>query len=135
MIIYFLLDNFSDRVKEEIMRGRRSRSLRIRPDDLSILESFARGRQLPSFAVDRARIVLAVAEGASIESLASIMRYDPATIWRTCRRYEEGGLEKLLLNDPRLGRPQDISPSAACSNRGTGLLRTDRKRPPHHSLD
>lgn len=117
------------------MRGRRSRPLHIRPDDFSILESFARDRQLPSFAADRARIVLAVAEGTSIESLASIMRYDPATIWRVCRRYEEGGLKKLLLNDPRLGRPQDISPSAACPDRGTGLPGAARKRPPHHPLD
>lgn len=117
------------------MRGRRSRSLRIRPGDLSILEGIARGRQLPSFAVDRARIVLAVAEGASIESLATLMRYDPATIWRTCRRYEEGGLKKLLLNDPRPGHPQDISPSAACPDRGTGLFGTYRKRSPHHTLD
>ena len=117
------------------MRGRKSRSLPIRPDDLAILESVARGRQLPSFAVDRARIVLAVAAGASIDHLATLMRYDPATIWRTCRRYEEGGLKKLLVNDSRPGRPQDISPCAARSTCGIGLPGADRKWPPYHSLD
>lgn len=117
------------------MRGRRARALCISPDDRSMLESIARGRQLPSVVVDRARIVLAVAEGVSIENLASLMRYDPATIWRTCRRYEEGGLKKLLLSDPRLGRPQDISPSTTRADRGTGLSRANRKRSAHHALD
>ncbi len=117
------------------MRGRRARCLRINPHDLAILESVAHGRQLPSFAVDRARIVLAVAEGASIASLAALMRCDPATIWRTCRRYETGGLEKLLQNEPRTGRPQNISPSAACPARGAGLHGAHRTRFAHHALE
>jgi hypothetical protein len=116
------------------MRGRRARALRIKPNDLPILESVAHGRQLPSFAVDRARIVLAVAEGASIGSLAALMRCDPATIWRTSRRYEAGGLEKLFQNEPRSGRPQDISPSAARPDRGVGLHGANRTRSAHHSL-
>lgn len=117
------------------MRGRRSRFLCIRPNDVSILENVASSRQLPSFVVDRARIVLAVAQGTSTASLAALMRCDPATIWRTCRRYDEGGLEKLLFDGLRLGHPQDISPSTACSTRGVGLLGADRERSAHHSLD
>lgn len=117
------------------MRGRRARSLCIRPNDLAILESVAHARQLPSFAVDRARIVLAVAEGASIASLAALMRCDPATIWRACRRYETGALEKLFQNEPRPGRPQDISPSAARSDRGAGLHGADRTGSARHALE
>lgn len=96
------------------MRGRTARPLHIRPDDLSTLERVARGHQLPSFVVDRARIVLAVAEGMPIASLAALMRCDRTAIWRTCRRYEQGGINRLFFNEPRLGHPQDISPSAAC---------------------
>src|SRR5690348_16096750 len=35
---------------------------------------------------------------------------DRATVWRLCRRYEQGGLTRLLCDEPRPGRPQEISP-------------------------
>jgi hypothetical protein len=117
------------------MRGRKARSLHIRSEDLSTLERVAHGHQLPSFVVDRARIVLAVAEGMPIASLAALMRCDRTSIWRTCRRYEQGGIKRLFLNEPRLGRLQDISPSAARPDRGVGLSGADCKRAPHYALD
>ena len=66
--------------------------------------------------MERARIILAVAEGKPVEDLATYMYYDRSTIWRICRRYEEDGLEKLFFDEQRLGHPQDISPCAARSN-------------------
>src|SRR5438876_2802518 len=103
------------------MRGRKPRPLILASPDLPILQAVARSRRLAWFQVQHARIVLAVAAGEPIQSVASRMECDPATVWRVCRRYEQGGLQDLLLDDPRAGRPQEISPPPAGSDRRTGL--------------
>ncbi|HVS36216.1 MAG TPA: helix-turn-helix domain-containing protein [Gemmataceae bacterium] len=78
--------------------------------DIPILQAVARARRLDWFQVLYARIVLAVAGGEPVGWVASRMECDPATVWRLCRRYEQGGWRHLLLDAPRLGRPLEISP-------------------------
>src|SRR5436309_3408830 len=95
------------------MRGRRPAPLTIPGADLPILEAVARSRRLCWFHVRHARIVLAVAGGERVPDVASRRECDRAAVWRICRRYERGGLTKLLLDYPRLGRPQEISPRPA----------------------
>jgi hypothetical protein len=56
---------------------------------------------LPEYQVQRARIVLAVAEGDRIQHVAELMSCDEATVWRTCRRYEHAGLSGLLADGRR----------------------------------
>jgi Homeodomain-like domain len=80
-----------------MIRGRKSSVLKVASQDRPILEGIARSRRLPSFEVDRARIILDVSQGKSIEDLASLMRCHRVTIWRVCRRYDEGGLNRLLI--------------------------------------
>jgi hypothetical protein len=92
------------------MRGRKPRPLLITAPDHPILQAVARARHLAWFQVQHARIVLAVAHGESIQAVASRLECNPSTVWRVCRRYEQGGLEMLLLDDSRVGRPQEISP-------------------------
>src|SRR5205085_227863 len=91
------------------MRGRKPHPLTLAAADAPILHAVAHSRHLAFFQVERARIVLAVAAGEPIQSIAARLECDRATVWRVCRRYEQGGLEKLLLEQPRLGRPQEIS--------------------------
>src|SRR5262245_66685508 len=98
------------------MRGRKPRPLSIAPADQPILEGLARSRRLAFYQVQHARIVLAVAAGEPVQAVAARLECDRATVWRVCRRYEQGGLKGLLLDQPRLGRPQEISPPAACPN-------------------
>jgi uncharacterized protein (TIGR02996 family) len=117
------------------MRGRKPRPLRIAARDLPILQGVARARHLAWFQVQHARIVLAVAAGESIGAIAGRLECHPATVWRVCRRYEQGGLKALLLDEPRLGRPQEISPPAACSNHQTGLPGAHRRGVAYHPLD
>ena len=117
------------------MRGRKSRRLTLLPDDVPILRGVAQSRRLAWFQVQHARIVLGVALREPIGALAARLECDPATIWRVCRRYERGGLRSLLLDDPRLGRPQEFSPLATNPDRGVGLLGADRRRTAHHPLD
>src|SRR5579872_1005733 len=88
------------------MRGRKPHSLTVAAADTPILQAVAHSRHLSFFQVERARIVLAVAAGEPIQSVVSRLECGRATVWRVCRRYTEGGLQKLLLEAPRVGRPQ-----------------------------
>src|SRR5215207_10266020 len=103
------------------MRGRKPRPLAIASADQPILEAVAHSRRLSFYQVQHARIVLAVAGGEPIRAVAGRLGCDRTTVWRVCHRYEQGGLKSLLLDEPRLGRPQEISPPAACPDRRTGL--------------
>src|SRR5438046_1089646 len=107
------------------MRGRKPRSLVIAAEDRKILQAVARARHLAWFQVQHARIVLAVAAGEPIQSVAARLECNRATVWRVCRGYEQGGLKELLLDERRLGRPQEISPPATRPTRRVGVPGTD----------
>ncbi len=92
------------------MRGRKPRPLTLAPGDASRLRHVARQLSLPYFQVQRARIVLAVAQGEAVQDIAGRLECDPATVWRTCRRYEQAGVAGLLTHAARSGRPQRICP-------------------------
>src|SRR5262245_59748732 len=117
------------------MRGRKPRPLTLAPADVPVLEAVARSRRLAWFQVQHARIVFAVAAGDPIQAVAGRLECDPATVWRVCRRYEQGGLSKLLLDDTRLGRPQEISPPPARPDRRVGLLGARGRGAAYHPLD
>ena len=103
------------------MRGRRPRPLAIDRSDLLILQRVARSDSAPWYQVRRARIVLANARGVPTSTVAFQMQCDEATVWRTCRRYEHGGLSGLLAPPVRSGSPGRISPPPAGSDRPAGL--------------
>src|SRR5947209_4498359 len=103
------------------MRGRKPRSVTLAPGDRAHLQGVARQLALPFFQVQRARIVLAVAAGEAVRSIAARWECDPATVWRYCRRYEQHGLAGLLAQADRSGRPERISPPAAGPDRPAGL--------------
>src|SRR5262245_58116592 len=99
------------------MRGRKPRPLTIATGDQPILEAVAQSRRLAFYQVQHARAVLAVAAGEPIQAVAARLECDRTTVWRLCRCYEQGGLKGLLLDCPRLGRPQEISPPPARPDR------------------
>jgi hypothetical protein len=51
-----------------------------------------------------------MATGERVETLAFQMGCDPATVWRVCRGYEAHGLDVVLWEADRPGRPQQFSP-------------------------
>jgi hypothetical protein len=116
------------------MRGRKPRPLTVQPGDTPILQDVSRSRHLAWFQVQHARIVLAVAAGERVCDVASRLECDRATVWRICRRYEQGGLKRLLVDDPREGRPQEISPPAARPDRRTRLPGAHRRGVAHQPL-
>ncbi len=83
------------------MRGRKPRQVTIAPADYHVLCLIAGGDTLPSYQVQRARIVLAIASGERTGRVAQKLGCDEATVWRTCRRYEEAGLSGLLADGRR----------------------------------
>src|SRR5690242_19162918 len=116
------------------MRGRRPRPLTISAADTPILEAVARSRRLAWFQVQHARIVLALAAGQRVRDVASRLGCDRATVWRACRRYERGGLKKLLLDDARTGPRQSAPPPAARRERRDCLPAADRRKATRHPL-
>ena len=121
-------------IGESPMRGRKPCPLTIAAADLPILRAVARARRLAWFQVQHARIVLAVAAGESIEAIAARLECDRATVWRLCRRYEQGGLTALLVDEPRAGRPQEISPPPESPDRRVGLPGAGRQGVAHYAL-
>lgn len=117
------------------MRGRKPRHVSLAEPDEPILQAIARSRSLPWFQVQRARLVLAMARGERVQTVAFQMQCDPSTVWRLCRRYEEYGLEGLLVEAPRSGHPLEISPSAARPDRATGLSGADRQGLAYYPLE
>src|SRR5438552_11808695 len=99
------------------MRGRKPRALTLDPEDVPFLETIARSRSFPWFQVQHARILLGVAAGQRIQSIAFQMQCAAAMVWRVCRAYEEHGVAVVLQEAARSGRPQRLSPPAARSDR------------------
>ena len=120
---------------ESLMRGRKPLPLSLAPGDLPILQEVARSRSLPFYQVQHARVLLAIVEGQRVQEVAAGMRCDPSTVWRLCRRYEQGGLDRLLADLARCGSPPQISPPPARPDRRTGLLGAGGPGAAHHSLE
>src|SRR5438128_1234111 len=98
------------------MRGRRPRPLIVAPEDVALLQQFARSQVLPWYLVQRARIVLAIVAGQRVQTVAWQMQCGSATVRRICRRYERSGLDGLVARGPRPGRPFRISPPPASAD-------------------
>ena len=94
------------------MRGRLPERLRLPAAEEARLLKTAHSDSLPWLEVRRAKIVLAIAGGQRRRLLAAELGCDEATIWRTCERYREAGLEGLLADHRQghSGRVQQISP-------------------------
>src|SRR5437763_15425629 len=122
-------------MQETAMRGRRPRPLTLDADDIAILQWLARCRSQPWFQIQHARILLGIAAGQRVKTLAREVQCDAATVWRICRGYEQHGLDAVLWEAPRPGRPQQLSPPAACSDRAVGLSGTDCQRVAYHALE
>lgn len=106
------------------MRGRNPEPLHLRPDDKASLQRIAHSQTLPWYQVRRARTVLGIATGERVQTLAEQLQCAPRTVRRTCRLYQQQGLEGLLASAKRAGHPLEISPPAARADRATGLSGT-----------
>jgi transposase len=74
------------------------------------LERIVRSRTTPHRVVERAKIVLASADGTSGNQICEEVGVSRPTVTRWLDRYEAGGVSALLGDRPRSGRPREITP-------------------------
>ena len=67
-------------------------------------------RTTPQRVVERANIVLCSAEGRSGSAICREVGVSRPTVTQWLDRYEAGGVEELLEDRPRSGRPRKITP-------------------------
>ena len=83
-----------------------------RKDKAFLLEVLHNG-QTPLKVARRALILLGRAnDQQSIATLEEKVEQDRTTIWRVCKRYEDGGLDAALYDAPRSGRPRVFFPAS-----------------------
>jgi hypothetical protein len=121
---------------EVLMRGRTPCPLALPCKDQEPLQQIARSDSLPWYQVRRARIVLALAAGQRVQTIARHLDCDQATVWRTRRLYSQLGLAGLLADgrQGRSGRSVRISPPAEGADHRTGLPGADRQGLARHPL-
>lgn len=92
------------------MRGRKPDKFVLKRKDKNRLQELLRDGQTPLQAARRAQILLGRAdERQRVIVLRDKVDHDPATIWRVCERYRQGGLDAALYDAPRSGRPRVFS--------------------------
>jgi len=121
-------------VVDELMRGRKPEYVSLQAEDIPRLQQIARSQVLPWYQVRRARIVLAMAEGQRVRTVAFQMQCAPRTVRRTCLRYQTQGLSSLLAPAQRPGRPARLSPPTTGANCTTGLSGTGGERLAYYPL-
>lgn len=95
------------------MRRRPPRVIDLAPDDAAYFEQLVRDGRTEQRVARRARILLAMANAATVvQDLADRLDVERTTIWNLCRRYEEVGA-RAVEGASRAGRPRTFSPSAA----------------------
>lgn len=94
------------------MRGRTPEGLPILSLDAPELERIAHSDTAPWYQVRRARIALGIAAGQRQVDLAAQLECDEATVWRTCQRHRDLGLNGLLADQRQShsGRDLGITP-------------------------
>ena len=88
------------------MRGRKPKPVKLKRKDVTELKCLLRDGHTLQRVAQRARILLARANGAGVASVAAKVDQDPATVWRVCERYRRHGLHAALQDAPRTGRPR-----------------------------
>ncbi len=86
------------------------RKIELRDGDRAELERMVRSRTAAQRVVERASIVLASASGQKSDEICAAVGVSPPTVKKWLDRYEAGGIEALLKDLPRPGRPKEIDP-------------------------
>jgi transposase len=89
--------------------GKAIRIVQLAAEDRAALEKLIRTRTAEQRVIERAQIVLGSADGLSNREICEAVGVSHPTVTRWINRYEEAGLEGLLRDRPRPGRPKRIS--------------------------
>jgi transposase len=83
----------------------------LRRGERALLEQWTRARTTPRRVVERARIILASADGHGGEAICTMLNVSRPTVSRWLDRYDAEGAAGLVADRPRSGRPKRITPA------------------------
>ena len=93
------------------MHGRKPDKFVLKPKDKIVLQELLRDGQTPLKVARRAQILLdRNHEQQRVVLLGEKVDQDPATIWRVCERYRQGGLEAALVRCATFRSPARFFP-------------------------
>jgi transposase len=84
------------------------RVITLKRGDRATLEAWVRARTTPQRVVERARIVLASADGVAGDAICTTVGVSRPTVSLWLNRYEAEGRDALAADRPRSGRPRDL---------------------------
>lgn len=82
--------------------------IQLVPEEREALKELTHKGKASARKINRARILLLVAEGRSESEIGTILGTSSNTIWRIKKRYNEGGLEWALNDKARPGAPPSL---------------------------
>jgi hypothetical protein len=103
------------------MQGRQPAKLILKRKDLAIVQQLLADGDTGLRVARRAQILLARAGNQRVVQVVAKVDQQPATVWRVCERYRQGGLAAALYDAPRLGRPPVFSPAGTPAKCNSGL--------------
>lgn len=89
--------------------GKKTTTIALSNADRLYLEAQTRARTIQAQTVNRARILLLKAEGASIDSIADKVGMNRKSVMLCINKYLEGGVENALFDAPGRGRNAEIT--------------------------
>ena len=98
-----------------------AQSITLTNEEVLYLQSLTRQRTIQAQVVDRAKMLLYKAQGASNSDIAERLDVNINTVKLCLSKFREGGVQRALFDDKRKGRPVEITDDAIAWLR-TGTL-------------
>lgn len=89
-----------------------TKTIELTNDEVKYLQSLIRQRTIQAQVVDRAKVLLYKAQGATISDIAERLDVNINTVKLCLSKFKEGGVQRALFDDKRKGRPVEITDDA-----------------------
>lgn len=90
----------------------RTKIIELTNDEVKYLQSLIRQRTIQAQVVDRAKVLLYKAQGATNSDIAERLDVNINTVKLCLSKFKEGGVQRALFDDKRKGRPVEITDDA-----------------------
>ena len=89
-----------------------AKTITLTNDDLEYLQSLIRQRTIQAQVVERAKMLIYKSQGSSNSDIAERLDVNINTVKLCLSKFKEGGVQRALFDDPRKGRPVEITNDA-----------------------